>query len=75
MVSKSKERILFENHKNPYNLKWSVVQNRMRKGEDFEQAISYPLRVTKERTMFKNHENPYGLKWYAVRKRIKRRIF
>ena len=68
---KSKERILFENHENPYNLKWDAVRSRIRNGETFELAISYPLKRTKAtRTMFENHENPYKLKWKTVQYRM-----
>ena len=74
MVSKSKERILFENHENPYGLKWGTVQGRIERGETFEQAMSYPLKggKSKEQVMFENHENPYGLKWDAVKLRMRR---
>ena len=44
MSSKSKEHILFENHKNPYGLKWEEVKARMKNGETFEEAMNTVIR-------------------------------
>ena len=51
---KSKERIIFENHENPYKLKWKTVQYRMTNGESFEEAIGYPPNGRKSKSRCKS---------------------
>lgn len=72
-MEKSKYRIKFDNHPNPFHLKWKTVSDRMRlKNQTFEEAMSFPAQpqITSDRIAFENHENPYYLKWPTIRARL-----
>lgn len=59
MARKSEDRKKFENHPNPFNLPYATIRYRIRKGETFEKAMSYPLsqnrQISKDKIKFLNH--------------------
>lgn len=73
-------KMKFNNHNNPFNLKWETVKSRIKSGKTFEEAINYPLvynnksesRKCDDRKKFDKHHNPHNLKWTVVAKRLER---
>lgn len=75
MPAKSQNRIKFENHPNPFNLKWAQVKYRIKSGKTFEEAINSPIKQSNKsdfKKEFNEHSNPYDLKWKLVKQRLDR---